>query len=335
MSGVGGAVAETSAGDPDKKAMHLFFTVDVEAYRGDYPVEVHGLGRGLDYLLETLRTFRFRATFFVEALGGTRWGTGSLKTICRLLLNDGHEVALHLHPKVSALPGIEPRTDLLWRYPAAVQQSFFRAGLDILNSCGVAEVRVFRAGDLAADRTTLEVMRACGIALSSNRDCDTRHVAPRINHLFPVQNDVSWWRGVRDFPVSAFRSPFPLLDGPYRHLEICALGTEEMIAVLKKMEVKGYQAATLLTHPGEFFRETGMGTTFLRKNCRRLERLLAFLADQRSIRVVPMGEAGTGIAVPRVSPPEIHLPPVAAARRLVEQFAERLVSRYHSIIFQS
>ena len=80
--------------------MNVCLTIDVECYRGDYEREVYGGGLGLAYVLEQCRHHRVTATFFVEALGATRWGLDETSRICDMIREAGQEVQLHLHPVI-------------------------------------------------------------------------------------------------------------------------------------------------------------------------------------------------------------------------------------------
>jgi len=167
----------------------------------------------------------------------------------------------------------------LWAYDLQTQADLIRQAKELLSNCLGTPISAFRAGDLAANADTLSAMKANGLLVGSNRDLDAHgSIASRVNEVFPVKNDVSIREGITDLPVSCFESPFPWLDGRYRHLQITAAGHREMIYVLRRMERLGYRAATILTHPGEFYCRTARGFVPNRKNCRRWEKLLGFLS---------------------------------------------------------
>jgi len=256
--------------------MDVFLTIDVETYTGDYTSDVDGHGKGLPYILERLNEFKIGATFFVEALAATRWGIEPIRDMCALIMDFGHDIQLHIHPKVSKIDKIRIIDDKLWKYNKDTQKRLIEVGLGILDKCGVENLVAFRAGDLAANIDTLAVMEEVGLYLSSNRDLDMKSsIHTRINDHFPITNDISKRGNIIDIPVTAFRSAFPFIDGRYRHFEICALGAGEMKNALSKMVKAGYRCATVLTHPAEFFHSSGKGSQFIEKNCRRFEELLS------------------------------------------------------------
>ena len=305
--------------------MNVFLTVDVESYTGDYEREVRGGGGGLEYLLARCREHGIGATFFVEALGATRWGIEPLRGICRQILDAECEVQLHLHPVVARIDGFEDRGDVLWQHDRAVQERLMAEGMKILGACDVPAVMAFRAGDFAANEDSLKAMENLGIVLSSNRDMDFKcSTRSRINDLFPVRNDLSRFGAVADLPLTVFRSPLPLLDGLCRHLEISAVGANEMIDVLTAMADMGYACATVLTHPGEFFRWSGRRAAPIVKNCRRLEGLLAFLDKREDLRALTLSQCLRNTVVPTLSPPEVSPRLSRSLLRVGEQAMARM-----------
>ena len=310
--------------------MDVFLTVDVETYGGNYEHDVHGLGKGLDYILDQCAKHGVRATFFVEALGATQWGTDGLRRACRMILDAGQDVQLHVHPVLADIPGFEDREDVLWKHDAAVQRRLIGTGLDVLRECGVPRPCAFRAGDLAADERTLDAMAAEKLYIGSNRDLDLKcSIRTRLNDRFPVRNDVSRLGRIVDLPVTALRSPLPFLDGPQRHFEISALSALEMTGGLVRMSRAGYSCATILTHPGEFFRLSRRGADAIGKNCRRLERLMAFLKRRGDMRVLTVGECAAKSTIPESSPPEVWLNPVFSVVRVLEQARGRIQAFRH------
>lgn len=261
--------------------MKVFLTVDVECYRGNYLLEVHGSGKGLDYILNKFCEHGVKGTFFVEALGADRWGDGPLGRVCEMIRGQGHDLQLHIHPSVACLEGFHDIHDILKFHHADTQARLIERGISNLMRLGECEVTAFRAGDLAANADTLTAMSKVCLHLGSNRDLDCKSsIRTDLNHTFPVQNDLSLFRDQYDLPVSVLRSPIPWHDGAYRHMQITAMGLWEMCSGLRRMAVAGYKCATILMHPGEFFQLSKNGRTHWKnKNCNRLDGLLRFLAS--------------------------------------------------------
>jgi len=305
--------------------MNLFLTIDIECYSGDYEREVYGDGLGLDYLLAKCAEAGRRATFFVEALGATRWGREPLDRICSAIISAGQEVQLHVHPVVASIEGIDDRDDILWKHDEKTQGRLIDAGLLSLAACSVKGVNAFRAGDLAADARTLAAMSKRGLKLGSNRDLDMKSsIRSRINGLYSVDNDICEYNGVWDLPVSVLRSPFPFLDGRYRHMEISAMGAHEMCDGLRRMKSAGYRCATILTHADEFFRYVNGKAIPIRKNRNRLERLLEFVAGNEGMKMSVLSECLENPVASKTQPPIVRANPLHSLGRIVEQAWERL-----------
>jgi peptidoglycan/xylan/chitin deacetylase (PgdA/CDA1 family) len=304
--------------------VNVILTIDVECYSGDYEREVFAGGLGLEYLLSMLSRYDAVATFFVEALGATQWGKRPLETICRRLREAGQDIQLHLHPVVARIPGFEDTYDVLWDHDCETQAMLMKRGMELLHACGAQQARAFRAGDFAANETTLDAMRRAGLRIGSNRDLDQKSsIRSQLNDTFPIRNDVSACRGILDVPVTALRSRLPGLDGRYRHMEISAMGWGEMRDALQRMRAAGYTSATLLTHPREFFRHIHGKPVPIRKNCRRLEKLLEFVHEREGLTMVPVCPAVEVMTVPSADPPELTLKLRHTLLRMVEQVLDR------------
>jgi peptidoglycan/xylan/chitin deacetylase (PgdA/CDA1 family) len=281
----------------------------------------------LPFILACLKVHGVSATFFVEALGATQWGITETQRICREIRDAGQEIQLHLHPSVAKLHGFVDKDDVLWNQDAVTQERLLRVGLDVLAQCGV-KATAFRAGDFAANLDTLKAMQQMGLHVSSNRDLDAKtSIRSKINFDFPVINDVSRRDDVIDVPVTAFRSPLPGLDGKFRHFEISALSFREMKDGLMKAYRAGYSTVGILTHPGEFFRNTKRGVVPIEKNRRRLEQLLAFIKSRPEFKVCTMSECAAITPIPEKSPPEIRLALPYTLLRVMEQGVDRIRAR--------
>jgi len=308
--------------------LNVCLTVDVETYSGDYDRDVYGEGLGLPFILDTCRRHGLAATFFVETLGATRWGMAGVQRICEDLNSAGQDIQLHIHPVVAQVEWVSDRYDVLWMHDEPTQKRLIELGRRILADCTGRPVEAFRVGDFAANRDTLTAMDHLGILVGSNRDLDTKcSTRSQLNEVFPIRNDVSRLGRIVDLPTSAFRSPLRFLDGPYRHMQVNALGTGEMTDALVRMERAGYACATILTHPGEYFRASGGRLVPIWKNCRRLERLLDFLIAHPSMPVRMVRDcAGTELGC-LVSPPELRLSLGWALYRVWEQSLDRVRRR--------
>jgi peptidoglycan/xylan/chitin deacetylase (PgdA/CDA1 family) len=306
-------------------SLNICLTVDVESYTADYEDHVYGNGAGLRYIFETLGKHGARATFFIEALGATRWGHEPFRKLCHQILDAGHEKGLQIHPVVANLPGFSDTEDILWMHDYDTQLRLIEAGRDVMKKNCVSEIAIFRAGDLAANADTLRAMKSAGLLLGSNRDLDKKStIYSEVNDLFPVPNDVSSVDGITDLPVTAFRSPLPWLDGTYRHMQITAMSFPEMAYGLMKMKDAGYSCATVLMHPHEFFSVKRKEFVPNKKNRARLESLLGFIKTQPDFSIKPASACARSAGNEAGKLPEIRLPLRLSLARVMEQAMARI-----------
>ncbi|MDA0578701.1 MAG: hypothetical protein O3B24_11460 [Verrucomicrobia bacterium] len=305
--------------------MDVILTIDVESYTGDYAREVFAGGLGLDFIVQACRRQGMVGTFFVEALGATRWGREPLQRIVADLNAAGQDVQLHLHPVVARIEGFEDHEDVLCHRDRATQTMLLARGLAELRACGAHNVLAFRAGDLGANVDTLAAMEAAGLRVSANRDLDQKSsIRSRLNDHFPARNDLSRRDGILDIPVTALRSPLPMLDGPWRHMEISAMGLGEMCHGLDRLARAGYACAGILTHPGEFFRQAGGRCVPIAKNCRRLEGVLAHVGRRPGMRWTSVAAMAARADVSSASPPDVRAPLAWSLARLAGQALDRV-----------
>lgn len=174
---------------------------------------------------------------------------------------------------------------------------------------------------------TLDAMRDVGLCVGSNRDLDAKSsIQSRVNGCFPIANDVSTRDGVTDYPVTACLSPFPWLDGTYRHMQITAMSCGEMCGALRAMARAGYRSAVVLTHPTEFFVRRGSACLPNAKNRRRIEQLIEFLGRREDMAwgVLDRMDAEEHHESP-AQPLAIRLNRFHSLVRVVEQARARLV----------
>lgn len=287
---------------PAQRILNVFVTVDTEVYpihadwrtdalRRDIDRDVYGrLGGkeyGLRYSLEVLRKYDLKGSFFVEPLFSyaPEVGDQPLRTMVEEIQTGGQEVQMHLHPEwvphlPEALAGVleERKSDILTAFSAHDQNHLIRAGFEKLVACGARNVRAFRAGDYAANFDTLSGLRAAGLEFDTSynecyldRTCQLRTPNPVRQ---PVVLD-----GILEIPVSCFED----WPGHFRHAQLCAVSTSELILALEQAWQQGWWSFVIVSHSFEFLmgRRTPGGLRVRPEVVDRFEQVCQYLDAHR------------------------------------------------------
>jgi hypothetical protein len=247
---------------------------------------------GISMIMAALERWNARATFFVEPFSSSYFGDISFREVCDAIQMRGHDIQLHMHP-VQQNPryrslGDIPEDDDIGAYPETAQQRLLRKGIGILVRAGVAQstLKAFRAGNFGAANDTWRAMANEGLALSSNynpcyfgKNCKMRYREASAG-LFP-----SPVPGVWELPITCLeeRTPGRNTTG-YRHLQIAAVSSRELISALRQCRALAITEVTLVTHSFEFAFIDNPIARIGRLNAinfERFESLLRFLHDAR------------------------------------------------------
>jgi hypothetical protein len=302
----------------------------------DYPA-----GFGTDLLIRELGRYGFRATFFVEVLCAEYFGVGGLADVCNDLIQSGQDIQLHLHPNFRRPEWrhaeMQPLPDNIGVYSLAEQQALLIQGIALLAQAGVPPSSIvgFRAGNYGASNHTWEAVRNAGLLIDSSlnlsylrKDCLLLPDRPRVDLYQPIP-------GLWELPISCVSE-----GKSYRPLEVTAILAAEMKLGLELLREAGARAATIVTHPGEFFvvddhkRRQGRPN---RINIRRFRSLLTFLDDARdrfkvktiSDLAISLREHEPVMACEPVTPPRgsrllrLGRMPVQAVKRIMTQPKQR------------
>jgi len=239
---------------------------------------------GIPYQLDTLRRHGLKATFFVDPLFSYALGDTPLRELLELIVGQGQEIGLHLHPEWLT----DPRCDglpsfqgpFLWQYSDAGQRTLIEAGLQRQRTLGAAPVTAFRAGSWSADVGTLGALADNGIAFDTSLNpCFTASfpTLPRRESFVQPCKIGSVW----EFPVSFFLDRPPAAKRP---LHVCACSFSELRMVLDKARAAAWFAVVVVLHSFEFVRvdrlAQGKPATPQRLLARRFEKLCAYLASR-------------------------------------------------------
>ncbi len=128
---------------------------------------------GLPLIVDILNRNDLAATFFVDPFMDEQGYHGEGEGICRYLLDHGQDVQLHIHPGHEIyerhLKGEEPvLTDDLTVLTPDQQLALIQKGSDRLQQWTGAKPVAFRAGNMAADESTLQQLAAAGLKIDSS-----------------------------------------------------------------------------------------------------------------------------------------------------------------------
>jgi len=234
--------------------LKVLLTVDTEVYpihmnwkedrlsrdiQRDIYAQVGDRSVGLDYLLEVLNRSGLKAVFFVESLFSAVPAVGHelLAEIVQKALNDGHAVPLHIHTKwIRFCPdlNVEFRGGILPLYSCEEQTELIAFASEKLQSCGAPKFIAFRAGDYAADDSTIKALRRLEIAFDSSFSISYAGTNCRLPfpESFGKPTDLG---GVIEIPIGAIE------DYPkhLRHTQLGACGGNELIHALNEAEANG------------------------------------------------------------------------------------------------
>lgn len=276
--------------------MNVFLTFDVEVWCNDWnnldrafpkSFERYVYGRSaygdyaLPHTLAILNRFGLKGIFFVEPLFATRFGTQHLEIIVRLIRDAGHEIQLHLHPEWND-EAIKPiiknsvhKCQHMSDYTLDEQATLIALGKSLLEAAGSGPVKVFRAGNFAANRDTFAALSRNQILVdaSLNHCYSVRAPDLRTEHslktAFMVGNVVT-------YPAMVFRDGF----GKHRPALLGASGFGEMRDALRSARRAGIVDFVVISHNFEMLRRGSSTPDWI--VVLRFERLCAFLAHHSS-----------------------------------------------------
>ena len=245
--------------------------------------EYRGRSYGLGLIIETLKEYEIKATFFVETEARHFFGDESLRQLIRYILQNGHDVQLHIHPIFRFFcSSLNKQTDSLCSYSLSEQTKIIKDAKEFLGYCGATDVCAFRAGNFILNADTLRALKENGIYFDSSFNCALRNnydVQIRGN----VSNTVFEAAGLIVFPVTNIvETGFRL--NKYRPLQICAISSREFKNAINFYVKNMLFSITILTHPLEMTRSRSSQFTDMVPNAitiRRLRYLCRYLSEIR------------------------------------------------------
>ncbi|MBW2739566.1 MAG: polysaccharide deacetylase family protein [Deltaproteobacteria bacterium] len=128
---------------------------------------------GLKLICNILSRYALPATFFVEAFMAEQGNPGGEKNICRFLVDNGHDVQLHVHPNhwhygLKRHGKAFPLTDYIAELSRDEQLFLVQEGADRIERWAGKRPIAFRAGNMGASEQTLGILPKAGIWIDSS-----------------------------------------------------------------------------------------------------------------------------------------------------------------------
>lgn len=236
----------------------------------------HGDEVGIAHKARTLRNAGLTGVFFVEALCASVVDPGLLREWVAVLQDLEQDVQLHVHSEWGQYLGFEPPAGLsgynLAHYGHDDQRRLIGMALENLTAAGARNVCAFRAGNYAANDTTLSVLSELGLRFDSSYNQSylgsSCEMSPADNHLLPFSRG-----GCQVYPVTNFVDGM----GKDRHAQLCACSAWEMRQALQKAEASGLPSFVIVSHSFELFNMNRKRASWI--NGGRWRALLKFLSS--------------------------------------------------------
>ncbi|NQT23549.1 MAG: polysaccharide deacetylase family protein [Candidatus Omnitrophica bacterium] len=278
------------------KIPNIYLTIDLECKRNSLGVEgsvygkLSGTGEavGLVFILDILKKFDLKATFFVEPFFSYKFGLKVLREICGRILSGGHEIQLHMHPHFKSNKN-KTFCDELYTYDCAEQTALIGEAKEILLKCGVPELSAFRAGSFAADNNTYDALKENGIMISSNYNLDFLNRTCKISLPLRVNDAFYYKRDLIEMPITCYEYNCPGFEVRYKHMQISAVSFSEMRHLLEKATDFDLKNIVILFHTFEFitFKDVAQNRGKVnRMNVDRFLKLCDFLSQNKKKFVV-------------------------------------------------
>lgn len=301
----------------------VLLTVDTElgwgpyargaGWRDNLALSFDPAGVGVTWQLAMLAEHELKACFFVDPMPALLYGIEPVRRMVEPILAAGQEVQLHLHPCWACMAegARDGGTFELTGFTPRRQRELIARARDLLVEAGAPEPIAFRSGSYAADDATLDALHALGILYDSSHN-GSHHPWPSALPLPPASIAPVLHRGVVEVPVGQIEQA----PGRLRHLQLCAVSSDEIEAAMRHALSERHPLVTLVSHSFEFATRDGLRPN--RALAARFARLCRFLAEHRGrLSTATFADlAGMPLGVEARPLPARRL---RTARRMVEQ----------------
>lgn len=244
---------------------------------------------GLRLICSILRYYNLSATFFVEAFIREQGYPGEAERICEYLLDEGHDVQLHIHPNHwhygQKLKGKKfVFSDDMANLDEEEQHFLIKEGAERIKKWTGNSPVAFRAGNMGASEETLKAISRAGLLL------DSSYTFPYLGGqcLFKDReeyNGAKWYGDVLEVALSGFKQvAIPGLIKPSQPLDLMGTSFNECKYIIKKICEAGADAVLIL-HSFSLFKVKDVQYNGGRPNrvvISRFKRLCKWLAENNT-----------------------------------------------------
>jgi hypothetical protein len=299
--------------------MNVYFTVDTESSMGGawrsparrpLAAERHVFCRrgaqelGIPLIVQLLKRYGLRGTFFVETLATRCLGEADTRSIFDFLLEAGQDVQLHIHPNFrfyaewrkaqgDGTPYTLPqRRDEIGAFEETLQLDLLGEAARYFEQFTGVAPKAFRAGCYAGSNRMMRCLRQLGITADSSfnpcyaADLSFPGEAPRPNRVEAIE-------GVWEIPVTVARTKLPEGYNGFKFADCTSLCFAELRAMLDACAAGGQKHFVIVFHSFSAVKTKDETYAGLRPNrivIRRLEQTLRYLSEHGGrFRVETMG----------------------------------------------
>ena len=156
-------------------------------------------------ILEILRKFNLKATFFVNVYEYKKWGKEELIALCQIIKAKGNDVQLHSHP----IWVYDRNREHMWQYSLEEQIKIIKDGKDLLKKWTGEYPIAHRAGAYGLNEDTLKALCANDIPIDSSMF----YSHPNCKVTW-TKNKVIERKGIIEVPVTGFYRNMCWKTGP-------------------------------------------------------------------------------------------------------------------------
>ena len=276
----------------------VFFTFDVECslggawrYPGLDPIppsrgmmgQYGNQSFGIPLICDILARNNIKATFFLEPFNDELGYPGETEPVCRYLADQGQDVQLHVHPNhfhygLHRAGKPYQRTDQMADLSPEQQKSLVIDGADRIERWTGLKPIAFRAGNMGASETTLEILPEAGIWIDSSYTFPYVGGQCRFSEK-ELYNGAKWYGDVLEVALSGFQQPnWPGLH-PGKPVDLMGSSFEECRDAVQMICDAGTDAVLIL-HSFSLFKKKDIqynGGKLNRIVTRRFERFCEWL----------------------------------------------------------